>query len=99
MQMDGANLFDPKDSREARPPNPSDKEAYTEDIRSECGLITHADLAAICKMILNFEAEMAGVMGSSFLLKDVILFKADLSEDKGAPGTVRHLARLRKVAR
>ena len=66
---DGRNLFDPKDSRETRPLNPGDKEAHTKDIRSEWGLITHADLAAICKMILNFEAEMAGVMGSSFRSK------------------------------
>ena len=62
-------MFDPKDSRETRPLNPGDKEAHTKDIRSEWGLITHADLAAICKMILNFEAEMAGVMGSSFRSK------------------------------
>ena len=77
---DGRNLFDAKDGRGASPLNPGDKEAYTSDIRSEWGLISHADLAAICKMILNFEAEMADAMGSSFSLKDVILFKVDLSK-------------------
>jgi hypothetical protein len=30
-------------------------------------------------MILDFEATMAGVMGSSFSRRDVILFKVDLS--------------------
>lgn len=77
---DGRNLFDAKDSRGASPLNPGDKEAYTEDIRTEWGCIEHADLATICKMILAFEAETAGIMGGSFSLKDVILFKVDLSK-------------------
>jgi hypothetical protein len=73
-------LFDAKDGRGASSLNPGDKEAYTEDKRSAWGHITHADLTAICKMILDFEAEMAGSLGSSFSLKDVILFKVDLSK-------------------
>jgi hypothetical protein len=77
---DGRNLFDAKDGRGASPLNPVDKEQYTEDIRSEWGTISSADLASICRMILAFEAETAGIMGNSFLLKDVILFKVDLSK-------------------
>ena len=54
------------------------------------------DLAAICKMILNFEAEMADAMGGSFSLKDVILFKVDLSKAfhllSFNPGSVPYLA-------
>ena len=93
---DGRNLFDAKDGRGASPLNPGDKEAYTADIRSEWGLITHADLTTICKMILNFEAEMAGALGGSFSLKDVILFKVDLSKAfhllSFNPGSVPYLA-------
>jgi len=77
---DGRNLFDAKDARGASPLNPVDKEQYTEDIRSEWGNISNADLPSICRMILAFEAETAGIMGNSFLLKDVILFKVDLSK-------------------
>ena len=73
-------MFDAKDGRGASPLNPGDKEAYTADISSEWGLITHADLTTICTMILNFEAEMAGALGGSFSLKDVILIKVDLSK-------------------
>jgi hypothetical protein len=75
----GRTLFDAKDGKGASPLNPADKERYTEDIRSEWGDISNADLAAICRMILAFEAEMAGKLGGSFSLKEVILFKVDLS--------------------
>ena len=76
---DGRSLFDAKDSRGASPLNPTDKEQYTENIRTEWGNIRHADLSEICRMILDFEANMTGIMGSSFSLKDVLLFKVDLS--------------------
>ena len=61
--MDGANLFDPKDSREARPPNPSDKEAYTEDIRLEWGLIMHADSRLIPQRIRELLAQFGISLG------------------------------------
>jgi hypothetical protein len=57
---DGRNLFDAKDARGASPLNPVDKEQYTEDIRSEWGNISNADLPSICRMILAFEAETHG---------------------------------------
>lgn len=46
MQPDGRNLFGR--GALASPLNPRDKEAYTAEIRSEWGLITHADLTTIC---------------------------------------------------
>ena len=81
-KKEGRTLFDAKDSRGSSSLNPTvddNKHQYTEDLRAEWGSIQHADLRQICEMILEFEATMAGRMGSSFSLRDVVLFKVDLS--------------------
>ena len=78
-KREGRTLFDAKDSRGPSPLNPSDKQKYTDNLRREWGSIEHADLQQICKMILDFEARMTGQWGNSFSLRDVVLFKVDLS--------------------